>query len=207
MSDFELPAAPSAAVDLSRLKSRVDVSRIFLLFINGGGNRYRTAAASGLSVDEVSDLALSEDWHGKLAERTRIAEADSKTTDDINREIARLQAAAQSQRLIDEINGILLHLEKLPKDEKMDYLFEVDRTGKKTPTAKFFTDLAKALETAHGCLYRALADQLPARPNAINPEETGKMLGVGVAQGVATLLAGMKPLKPAKKEPIVIVAK
>lgn len=190
MSDF-LPT-PDKDIALSALKATTDVSRIFLIYLGSNGNRFRTAAASGLSVDQVDELALSEGWDAKLKERKSIAEGDSKTTDEVNREIARLQSAAQSQRLIDEINAALLHLEKLPPEDKLLYLFEVDRMGKRTPTAKFYLEIAKALETAHQCLYRALQDQMPQRPEAQDPERMGKEIGLSIANGVSKLLASNK---------------
>lgn len=191
---------PDGRLELSRLKARVDVSRVFCTYLAAGGDRFRTAAATGLTVEEVSDLANDEGWAAKLAERTKLADGTDKTLADVNREVGRLTAAAMSQRVIDEINGVLLYLEKLTPEEKAAFMFEVDRTGKRTPTASFYVELAKALEIAQQCLYRANEDQLPMRPEAADAEAIGKGMGLGIGKAFAELAGKNAPAPPKPKK-------
>lgn len=177
---------------LSALKGRISVSNVFLIFMNSGGDRFKTAAASGLSVEEVDSLSRSEQWAEKLQDRRKMAGDSKRTTEDINQELARLRASAQAERLMTEIDGILKYLETLGQEEKLKYLFETDRTGKTSPTAKFFLDLAKAVETCSQCVYRGHRDQLPMRTEAPDAEVVGKQIGAGVADGMARFVAGLR---------------
>lgn len=187
MSD-QTPILPSD-VTLSALKASVDVSKVFLTFLSAGGNRFKTAAACGLSVEQVDDLARSEGWAAKLAQRSKIASDESKTGEALNREIQRLQANAQAQRLLGEIDRVLLHLAKLSDEELLRYTQEVKKDGTKAPTAAFFVEMAKAMQTCHLCVFRATGDQLPARPEAPDEEATMKGLALSLGAEISKLAA------------------
>lgn len=191
-------------VALSQLKAKISVAACFNTYLRTG-DRFKTAAAHNLSVEQVTDLATHEGWDALLGQRDKLTEqgGSSKTREDTNRELARLRIASQADRLAKEIDAVLDHLEALSKDEKLAYLFEVDRTGKKTPTAKLFLDLTKALQSLAEVSLRAEGDQLPQRPDSssIDGKEFAKNLGVGMAGAVLQLAHGGKATK---KEPVVL---
>jgi len=198
---FPLPPKSDPGVGLSCLKSRISVAAVFNTYLRTG-DRFRTAAAHNLSVEEVTDLATHENWDALLGQRRKLTEEGgaTKTTEDTNRELVRLQIASQADRARNEINLVLDHLESLAKDDKLAYLFEIDRTGKRTPTAKLYLDLTKAIATLAEVSLRAEGDQLPARPESdgVSGNEFAKSLGLGLAKGVAELAAGASRTAPAK---------
>lgn len=178
---------PPKSVSLSVAKANLDVSKVFLTYINSGGNRFKTAAACALPVDLVDDLARDEGWAEKLGQRNSLAKDESKSSDEINREILRLQAAAQAARLKDEIDAVLLHLANLPPEEKLKYLFVQKPGGVKAPTGSFYVELAKAMETCHQSIYRAMGDQLAKRPDAPDEEAFIREQGVTIAASISKL--------------------
>lgn len=190
------------ALALSRLKTRISVTQVFLVYLNAGGDRFKTAAVNGLTVEEVTALAQDEKWDDKLADRRRLAEpVDGKTAprtpEEVSQECCRLEVQALSTRLFNEIKTVLDHLERMPDADKLQYLFEVAKDGKRSPTAKFYLDMAKALDTAAQIRYRSLGDQLPARPDAGGGSDLTK-LGQGLAAGMAD---AFKHLHKDKSEP------
>lgn len=190
-------------VTLSSLKAKVSVASIFATYLRTG-DRFRTAAAHNLSVEQVTDLAVHEGWDKLLGQRNALTEqgGSTKTREDTNRELVRLRIASQADRLSGEINAVLDHLESLSKEEKEAYLFEVDRTGKKTPTAKLYLDLTKALQALAEVSLRAEGDQLPQRPDAgvIDGKEFAKNLGVGMAGAVMQLSGASAGAATPKRE-------
>jgi Zn finger protein HypA/HybF involved in hydrogenase expression len=196
---FDTFAPAGGEVALSQLKARTDVGRIMLVYITCGGNRFKTAAATGLSVEQVDDLAVDGDWADKLRMRNDMAGLESKTAEAINQEIQRIQALAQAQRLMEEINAVLLHLYKLPAEDKLKYLFEVKKDGTKAPTAAFYVEMSKALQTCQMAMFRASGDQLPGRPEAQSDEAIGKAAALSIANEVGKLSAMMSGKPEAKK--------
>lgn len=189
MTDNDDPTLqlPPKSVSLSVAKANLDVSKVFLTYINSGGNRFKTAAACSLPVDLVDDLARDEGWAEKLGQRNSLAKDESKSSEEINREILRLQAASQAARLKDEIDAVLLHLANLPPEEKLKYLFVQKPGGVKAPTGSFYVELAKAMETCHQAIYRAMGDQLAKRPDAPDEEALIKEQGVTIAASISKL--------------------
>lgn len=196
MEDFSLEAVAPKETDvaLSSLLCRVDTAAVFLTYVTCNGNRFKTAAATNLSVEQVDDLARHGDWSDKLKQRAEMAGLESKTGEAINNEILRLKASSQAQRIMEEIDAVLLHLFQLPKEEKLKYLFETKKDGTKTPTASMYVELSKAAAQCHQSLYRASGDQLPGRPEAQSAETAGKAMALGIAAEIGKL-AGLVPKK------------
>ena len=180
--------APSHEVIMSYEKSRIDIAQVLLTYLACGGDRFKTAAACNLSVDLVDELATGGSWAEKLGLRDKLAEDGKKTTHEIGLELQRLTVRAQAQRIIDEINIVLLHLSKLPEDDKLRYLFEVKRDGTKKPTGAFYVELAKATETASQILFRASQDQMPQRPEAETEDAYGARASLGIGAELSKLL-------------------
>jgi hypothetical protein len=189
--------APSHEVILSYEKSRIDIAQVLLTFLTCGGDRFKTAACCNLSVDVVDELATGGDWLTKLNLRGKLAEDGKKTQHEVALELQRLTVRAQAQRIIDEINVVLLHLSKLPEDDKLRYLFEVKRDGTKKPTGAFYVELAKATETASNLLFRASQDQMPQRPEAETQEAFEGRATLGIGAELSKLIqAAQTPKEP-----------
>lgn len=179
---------PSA--EIASIKASLDVSRVFITYLSCGGDRFKTSAVSGVSVDTITLLERHERWDLKLKSRHELAQAENKSVDEFDRELRRLQLLSQATRLKDEIDEVLLHLANLPREEKLKYLFEVSKNGSKKPTGAFYVELAKAVETCNNCIYRASGDQLPARPESPDPSKTAIAHSLSLSGALSQLLGG-----------------
>lgn len=180
---------------MSYEKSRIDIAQVLLTFLACGGDRFKTAACCNLSVDVVDELAAGGDWLTKLDLRGKLAEDGKKTGHEIALELQRLKVRAQAQRIMDEIDTVLLHLSKLSEEDKLRYLFEVKRDGTKKPTGAFYVELAKASETASQILFRASQDQMPQRPEAESENAYGARASLGIGAELSKLLQGSQTPK------------
>lgn len=144
-------------------KSRLDVSKIFLVFVATVGDIERTALACDLDPDIVRELALSEDWNVKV-KRLRLA---SKGSGEAADEFARLQNRAlawvQAHRIRDVLDRVVMKLSEQTDDELIAGITETNKDGSTKLNARVFSDLTKALETANGLAFAALGDTIPER--------------------------------------------
>jgi hypothetical protein len=144
-------------------KSRLDVSKIFLCFVATVGDVERTALACDVDPEVVRALALSEDWNLKV-KRLRLA---SKGSGEAQDEFARMQNRALNwvigHRIRDVLDRVVMRLSEQSDDELIAGLTETNKDGSTKMNARCLSDLTKALETAQGMTYAALADTIPER--------------------------------------------
>lgn len=143
-------------------KGRVDVAQAFLMFMTLVGDVTRTAAALDLDPVFVEMLAKEEGWTAKIQRVSLMSK--SEKPGDYERGVNRALCFVQAHRLRLILDRVLTQLEK--EKDVVDAVAAKKEKGDSvsvTPSAKYFAEVAAAMEKAHAMSYHALGDTLTER--------------------------------------------
>lgn len=158
-----------------KLTKDLDVSRVFLTYLSLQGDVNRTALALDMEPGEVSALATSENWKGKLDQFATLKENDSNLQIQLNRSLNYVQA----RQLASLVDGVIKHLSESP-ETLIDALTTTTRNGTSFET-KPISDLVKAAYMIQEMTCRALGDT--AQPIS-DDKQAGGMIGLNVARAL-----------------------
>lgn len=147
-------------------KRRHDVVGLFLIYLATVGDCERTALAANVDSEIVRKLALSEDWDKKIKSITLASKSGGLQADEFARIQNRAIVWAQSSRLRQVLDRVVMNLHQQTDAELMEGLTEKTKEGNKKVNARVLVDLAKALETCSGMAFASLGDTIPERQTA-----------------------------------------
>jgi hypothetical protein len=100
-------------------KDAMDVAQVFQTFMTFCGDVARTAAATGLTAEQVTTLANSEHWDEKLQLWNTLKDGDSK---ELQIQINRAVTYVQAHRLRSILDRLVSHLTKKSDDDLVQLL-------------------------------------------------------------------------------------
>lgn len=182
-------SSPNTTLD----KRRIDVVRVFLHYVASVGDVERTALACDLDPEIVRKLAASEGWDEKIKRLTLASKGGGMQAGDFERLQNRALNWVQSHRLRQILDDVISHYHQMTPEQIVDSITVVDKDNKPKVSARFFSDLAKALETVQGMSYAALGDTVPER-QAMTGDEKANTAKVHAALIAALNGPGVKQI-------------
>lgn len=179
--------SPNTTLD----KRRIDVTKVFLHYIASVGDVEKTALACDLDPEIVRKLAASEDWEQKVRRLCLQSKGNGLQAGDFERMQNRALNWVQSHRLRQVLDEVITHYGEMNPEEILASITTFDKDNKPRVSARFFTDLAKALETVQGMSYAALGDTIPER-QAMTGDEKANTAAVHASLIAALNGAGVK---------------
>lgn len=161
-------ASPKAKLD----KRRLDITKVFLVYVSLVGDVEKTALALDLDPEIVQALATEEGWAAKVQRMCVVAHKEGKPG-DYERQMNRAMAFVQAHQTGIAIDGIVGWFATKTPQEIMDALTVFDGRGKARLSARFFADLASAMEKVQHLRYYALGDTPPERLERTKEEKEG----------------------------------
>mgnify|MGYP000866633206 FL=1 len=158
--------------EFKRMKAKADVSQVFLTFMSLVGDVDRTAAALDLDPKFVTRLAEEEGWVTKIRRVSLLTK--SEKPGDYERGVNRALAFVQGHRLRLVIDKIISRFDGMTPEEVAEELSTADKLGNRHVSARFFADLAAAMEKANTICFHALGDTVSERKerDAVDGEAT-----------------------------------
>lgn len=156
-------------------KSKLDVSSTFLIFMSLCGDVERTALAMDYDPEIVRSLAESEGWVEKIRRVSLLSKGEK--AGDYEKAVNRALnfAVAHQGRVL--ISKIIENLGKMGNEQLFGVCTQI-KAGSVTHTARFFSDLAAALEKFSHLTYISLGDSAGERESKDGGEETLDLAGL-----------------------------
>lgn len=145
-------------------KNNIDVSRAFIVYVTLVGDVEKTAAALDLDPEVVRKLATDENWHDKVNRISLMSK--SGKPGDFERSINRALNYGQAHRMRLVLDKVLERFDGMTPEQIIDEVTARTANGACSISARFFSDLASALEKAQHLSYLALGDTAGERPDA-----------------------------------------
>lgn len=174
-------------------KSKLDVVKVFLHFVASVGDVEKTALACDLDPALVRQLADSEGWGDKVRRLSLASKGSGLQAGEFERMQNRALAWVQGHRMRQVIDKVVCHLHGMDTEELVSEIKAVDRDGNTRISARFFSDMAKALETVNGLCFAALGDTVPER-KAATPDAAASTAAVHAALIAALNGPGVKSI-------------
>lgn len=182
-------STPNTTLD----KRRIDVVRVFLHYVASVGDVERTALACDLDPEIVRKLAESEGWNDKIKRLTLASKGGGMQAGDFERLQNRALNWVQAHRLRQVLDEVITHYHAMSPEEIIESITVKDKENVPRISARFFSDLAKALETVQGMSYAALGDTVPER-QAMTGDEKANTAKVHAALIAALNGPGVKKI-------------
>lgn len=149
---------------------QVDVAAVFLGYVACVGSIEKVSLMFDLDPSLVEKLAEENDWLGKVK---RLSLVSKDGTD--NNEWAKMQSRAisyvQGHQLRAVLQRVLENINQMTREDLTATVTAV-KAGSVTFTARFYADLAAAMQSAHQMCYAALGDSASEREKVSGGEET-----------------------------------
>lgn len=142
-------------------KNKVDVSKVFLVYMALVGDAEKTALALDMAVEDVADLAKKEGWAAKV--RSISVMSKTGTPGDWERAQNRALNFVQCHQLRRMIDGALFALNEKCAADSLALLEVIDKNGTVRFSARLFTELAQTMDRVHSMTYAALGDSVTER--------------------------------------------
>jgi len=142
-------------------KSKLDVTQVFLTFMQFVGDADRTALALGLDVSVVVELAQVEGWVEKVQALTVMSKGGKPG--DYERAANRALNYVQAHQLRATLGAVISKLGSEDIDTVLANLLPAAARQTVVLSSKFFSDLATAVERVQGMTYTALGDSVGER--------------------------------------------
>lgn len=143
------------------LKAKIDVAQVFLVFMSLVGDIAKVSSAVDLEPEFVQWLADSEGWTAKIKRVSMMSKSDKPG--DFERAINRALGFAQAQRMRLVIDAALKTATDMTPEELLEKVGAVDRGGRMRWSAKWYLDMASAIETVNRVSLVALGDTVTER--------------------------------------------
>ena len=150
-------------------KNGLDVTRVFLTYTLFVGDVEKTSAALDLNPEIVRGLASQEGWDEKLKRVCLLSKTGRPG--DWERAQNRAMCFVQAHQLRELLDRVIAQFEGKTPDEVVEMIATVAKDGSRHISAKFFSDLAAAVEKTHQMTYSALGDTLTERSERESPDE------------------------------------
>lgn len=150
------------------------------------GDAERTAAALNLTPEIVKELAEREGWNEKVRRISLMSK--SEKPGDYERATNRALNFVQAHQLREMIESFLRHLRLKTPEEIEGIMTTTDRLGGTHLSARFFSDMAKAVETCHAMSYAALGDTIGDRKVNAGAGANGQPNAAGIHAAVIAAL-------------------
>lgn len=159
-------------------KSKIDCSACFLVYMSLCGCVERTALAMDLDPEIVRALAESEGWEIKIRRVSLLSKGEK--AGDYEKAVNRALnfAVAHQGRVL--ISKIIENLGKMGNEQLFGVCTQI-KAGSVTHTARFFSDLAAALEKFSHLTYISLGDSTGERESKDGGEETLDLAGLHIS--------------------------
>lgn len=156
-------------------KSKIDCSATFLVFMALCGDVERTALACDLDPEIVRSLAESEGWTDKIRRVSLLSKGEK--AGDYEKAVNRALnfAVAHQGRVL--ISKIIESLGKMDNNQLLGVCTQI-KAGSVSHTARFFSDLAAALEKFSHLTYISLGDSTGERESKDGGEEPQDLIGI-----------------------------
>jgi len=175
-------------------KRRIDVTKVFLIYLSTVGDVERTALACEMDPELVRKLAKSEEWDLKIRQLTLASKGKGLQAGDFERMQNRALNWCQGHRMRQILDEVIAHYANMTPEEIVESMTSRDsKEGVPRVSARFFSDLAKALETVHGLTYAALGDTIPER-GAMTSDEKANTAAVHASLIAALNGPGVKQI-------------
>lgn len=152
-------------------KSKLDVTRIFLVYVSTVGDVERTALALDLDPEVVQFLAESEGWVQKLRRLTLVSGKTGKESTPVELLQNRALNWVQCHRFRQVIDNLVRSFYDMDAEELLAEMQPTDKEGHRRFSARPLADLASAMEKVQAMSYNALGDTPAERKKSTKEDE------------------------------------
>lgn len=169
------------------LKARTDVAQCFLTYMALVGDVPKVATALDLDPDFVQWLAETEGWLEKIRRVSTMAKSGREG--DFERSLNRAMIFTQAHQMRGLLDKVIREVRDLSSAELCERCSTYDRLGKNHISAKFFTDMAQAIETTARVSLVALSDTVTERVERDDAKEGGNLSVSALHQAIVAALS------------------
>lgn len=179
-------------------KSKIDVSQAFLLFMATVGDVEKTASFLDLDVAVIEALAKQEGWLEKIRRISIMSKGEKPG--DYERAQNRALNYVQAHLFRRTIDQALRAVRDLSNEEVLTKMTSTDRNGKTHVTARFYADMAAAMEKVQGMTYAALGDSTAERKDLLKDNQGNAVGAAGIHAAVIAAMNGTEVADGAASE-------
>ena len=161
-------------------KNNLDVSQIFLTFMSLVGDVEKTALALDLDVAVVEELAKKEGWDEKVRRISVMSKSGNPGDYEraVNRALNYVQAHRMRSALESVLNQVLKRLGEADPSDFVEIKLKEGKVVEARVTARFFSDMAAAMEKMQHLTYSALGDSATERKVDTQTPGSGRQVDI-----------------------------